>query len=123
MASSGDEVLYVPGEEYAFNKGPDGFAWSFGRKIRGSEDEVEELSEQEVHKMMQLVKRIPSKRNHLVAIQPKKSWSAVVVSVSPGGRASLDVDNEMGGVTLHLNNIPHDPSGEEPNSWHEESEN
>lgn len=109
----GDEVLYVPSVEYAFDMGPSGRAWTFGRKAPNGK--VTPLTEKQAGDLIDLTRARPHERGSLVPLAPKEPWPAVVTDEHEGF-ADLDVKHPLGGVTLHLKRIPHDPEGK-AGSW------
>lgn len=111
MVDVGDKVFYVPGEEFAFDVGPDGFAWAFGKRVPGKE-EVVELTDSQVWEMREGFSRNPELRKALVPIAPKGPWPAVVTVVHGDGRLSLDVEHPLSGVTLGMTGVAHGPDGE-----------
>ncbi len=115
----GDKVLYVPHVCHALNQNPltKDYPWVFGdragrprlpaykRQDDGSDpDKPYELEGKELQRFLTEVKG-SDRRDRIVFIRPKELWPATVRAVNPDGTVNLDVTSNVGGFTLHYNNV------------------
>lgn len=130
----GDQVNYIPGEANAFQFDPrgGGFPWVFGR-LTGrkdpadkSRDEVIELTDDELGKMLQGIRKKDAAqakrdRDRLVMIRPKTFWAATVRGITEeadGTLVDLDIKDPTTGATLHYDGVVLDPEAATPDSCH-----
>lgn len=123
MATKGDEVLYVPSEAHALDKGGNlPYAWSHAWQDERTGEVGEILTDEEVGQQIKYVKRMgqngSNKRKHLVAIAPQVTWPAVVTAVNADGTCDLDIEYCLEGVTHSYKAIAEDATGKTPHTFH-----
>lgn len=110
----GDAVKFIPGKEFALQRnqtgGPHGpagsYPWVLGR-VKGAD--VLELTDKDAEKFLDFIRRAPDVKmalRQLALVRPKHSWPATVTAVHEDGTVDVDVQSNMGGVTMHLTNVP-----------------
>lgn len=105
---AGDRVLYVPGEDHAWDRFPDGsYAYRFALTRSG-----EELSGGQIAALRREngVLVLPGGRSggpvHLAG--PRRHWPAVVEAAHADGTVDLAVTAPIGCVTLHVCGVRRD---------------
>jgi hypothetical protein len=109
----GSIVAYVPGVEHALQRnqvnGPHGpagaYPWVIGR-VKGKD--TLELADKEAEKFLEFVRRSPDVKvamRQVTFIRPKHTWPGTVTAINDDGTVDLDVQSNMGGVTLHLTGV------------------
>jgi len=128
-AKAGDKVMYVPDKIHALRPDANGkYPWVLGKKVTVIKDRKKEIEIQEigsegkgVNAFVTSIRRSPNPAKameQLVFLRPADPWPATVSAIHEDGSADLDVKSNQGGVTLHLPNVPADPAGTTPHSYH-----
>lgn len=118
----GGAAFYLPSIDHATNANQAGqFPWVLGVKTHTGE--VKELAGKALADHLRWLKRQGrnpiAENKRLVPVRPGAPWPAKVTAVNDDGTVNLDIQSNNGGVTLHYDGVPVDPTKQEPHSCHQ----
>ncbi len=109
----GEKCEWVPSIEHHLEMKDGKYAWEHARK---QGNDLKPMNTDQVVAFLKQNARRPETLKLLVATKPQCTYPATVTA-GEGDKVALDIVSPIGGVTLHYDNVPVDPSGK-PGTCH-----